>query len=75
MNEVHCPVCNRALSVRPAKGRKSGKLFISMVCPGDGRHFRGFIADQQFVHAVIEQVGLPVDGAGSPSTGPGATGG
>ena len=35
-----CIICRSPLSIRPATGRKSGKSFIFMVCPRDGRHFR-----------------------------------
>ena len=50
-----CIICRSALSIRPATGRKSGKSFIFMVCPQDGRHFRAFIADQAFVQKVVER--------------------
>ena len=43
MNDIKCPICANPLSIRMAKGRKSNKLFIMLVCPLDGRHFRGFI--------------------------------
>jgi len=49
MKEIKCPICSNNLSVRTAKGRKSNKPFIMLVCQQDGRHFRGFITDQQFV--------------------------
>jgi hypothetical protein len=47
-----CPVCSKSLAVRPAEGRKSGKPFIMLVCPEDGRHFRGFITDKNYVDRV-----------------------
>ena len=53
-----CPVCSKPLAVRPAEGRKSGKPFIMLVCPQDGRHFRGFITDRGYVSRVMEKVGL-----------------
>ena len=49
---AHCPVCSESLTVRPAEGRKSGKPFIMLVCPVDGRHFRGFITDKEYVGRV-----------------------
>ena len=49
---VPCPVCSESLTVRPAEGRKSGKPFIMLVCPEDGRHFRGFITDKDYVDRV-----------------------
>ena len=48
-----CPVCRLPLMIRPATGRKSGKGFIMMLCPADGRHFRGFIPDQDYVQSVV----------------------
>lgn len=54
MNKIKCPICRKSLSVRPSKGRKSNKPFIMFVCPEDGRHFRGFITDQQYVKKVMD---------------------
>jgi len=53
MKEIKCPICSKSLSVRTAKGRKSNKPFIMLVCQQDGRHFRGFITDQQYVKTVL----------------------
>lgn len=53
---ILCPVCQFDLSVRPSKGRKSGKPFLMFICPQDGRHFRGFIAHQGFMHQVLERL-------------------
>ena len=55
-----CPVCSKSLIVRPAEGRKSGKPFIMLICPEDGRHFRGFITDKDYVgrvHASVKGLG------------------
>jgi uncharacterized protein YbaR (Trm112 family) len=54
MNTIGCPVCSNPLSVRVARGRKSNKPFIMLKCDADGRHFRGFITDQDFVRRIIE---------------------
>ena len=51
-----CPVCRRNLDLRMARGRKSGKPFLMLVCGKDGRHFRGFINDQDYVRSVLDQV-------------------
>lgn len=51
----NCLICGVPLSIRSATGRKSGKPFIFLVCPEDGRHFRGFIADQAFVQRIIDR--------------------
>ncbi|MFC2001045.1 hypothetical protein ACFLUZ_00900 [Chloroflexota bacterium] len=55
MNVISCPICHAAITVKGAKGRKSNKPFIMLVCPEDGRHFRGFITDQSYVRQVLEQ--------------------
>ena len=57
MNEVACPVCRTSLWVAPAKSRKSKnpKQFLMLVCPSDGRHFRGFINDREFVREVMQK--------------------
>jgi hypothetical protein len=54
MKEIYCPICAAVLSIRAAKGRKSNKPFIMMLCPQDGRHFRGFITDQEFINKVVK---------------------
>ena len=51
-----CPVCRQALSVELAHGRKSGKAFVMLRCPLDGRHFRGFISDREFVSGVLARL-------------------
>ena len=65
MKEINCPICSNTLSVRIAKGRKSNKLFIMLVCGKDGRHFRGFITDQIYVKKVLEEQSLQGTGIGS----------
>jgi len=54
MNTIDCPVCSKPLSVKVAKGRKSNKPFIMFKCEHDGRHFRGFITDQDFVRRILQ---------------------
>ena len=53
---VPCLVCGTSLELRLAKGRKSGKPFIMLICPKDGRHFRGFINDQTYVKEVLARL-------------------
>ncbi len=53
---LRCLVCKESLEVRLAKGRKSAKTFLMLVCPVDGRHFRGFINDQDYVKGVLERL-------------------
>ena len=54
MNTIGCPICSKPLSVTVAKGRKSNKPFIMLKCDVDGRHFRGFITDQDFVRRILQ---------------------
>ena len=56
---IPCPVCRRPLQLRPARGRKSGKPFLMLVCPHDGRHFRAFISDKQYIARVFDLLGDP----------------
>jgi hypothetical protein len=53
---IPCIVCGSSLNLRTAKGRKSGKPFLMLLCPQDGRHFRGFINDQAFVRQVLARL-------------------
>ena len=53
---VPCPVCRTPLTLRLARGRKSGKPFLMLICPADGRHFRGFINDQAYVKEVLAKL-------------------
>ena len=51
-----CLVCEEPLELRPAQGRESGKPFLMLICPGDGRHFRAFINDKEFVAGVMSRL-------------------
>ena len=52
--QAPCPVCHQPLTLRLARGRKSGKPFLMLICGQDGRHFRAFITDKKYVSAVLE---------------------
>ena len=54
MKDANCLICGSPLSVRVARGRKSNKPFLMLVCPKDGRHFRAFISDKAYVGKVLE---------------------
>jgi uncharacterized protein YbaR (Trm112 family) len=59
-----CPICQCPLALRPARGRKSGKLSLMLVCAQDQRHFRGFINDRDFVNQVygaLERLTPPLE--------------
>jgi hypothetical protein len=60
-HSIPCPVCQLDLSVRPCQSRKSGKRSLMFICPEDGRHFRGFIAHQDFLNQVLERLDSPED--------------
>ena len=53
---IPCVVCKEPLTVRLARGRKSGKPFVMLLCGRDGRHFRAFINDQVYVGHVLERL-------------------
>jgi len=52
---VSCHICQASLEVKLARGRKSGKPFVMLACPEDGRHIRAFIADRTYVENLIGQ--------------------
>ena len=54
--DLDCLVCQNPLSIRLAKGRKSGKPFLMLVCEIDGRHFRAFISDREYIADVVDRV-------------------
>ena len=53
---VPCMICQQPLTLRLARGRKSGKPFLMLICPQDGRHFRGFINDRNYVDSVLARL-------------------
>ena len=53
---IPCIVCGETLTVRLARGRRSGKPFVMLVCSRDGRHFRAFVNDQAYVSRVLKHV-------------------
>ncbi len=56
MTEVRCPVCAMALKLTTARSRKAKipRTFLMLACPKDGRHFRGFISDKDFVQRTLD---------------------
>ena len=53
---IPCLICGEPLTVRLARGRKSGKPFVMLLCSRDGRHFRAFINDQAYVHRLVAKM-------------------
>jgi hypothetical protein len=70
-----CLVCGAQLAVRVARGRKSGKPFVMIICPLDGRHFRGFIGDREYVGRVARAAGILGEDQSGPSPPPAGGGG
>ena len=66
-----CLVCGCQLAVRIARGRKSGKPFVMIMCPADPRHFRGFIGDREYVGRVARAAGILGEDQSGPSPGVG----
>jgi hypothetical protein len=54
--QVPCLVCTTALALHLVRGRKSGKPFLMLICPVDGRHFRGFITQRDYVAGVLARL-------------------
>ena len=54
MKKIGCPVCGTTIGVSKAQSRKSKKTktFLMLVCPVNGRHFRAFINDPEFISRV-----------------------
>ena len=48
-----CPLCDQPMLIKLSYTRRSGKPFIGLRCTQDGRHFRGFITDKDYVNKVI----------------------
>ena len=55
-NGIPCLVCGEQLTIRLAKGRKSQKTFLMLICSQDGRHFRGFVNDREYVDGVLARL-------------------
>jgi hypothetical protein len=55
-SSVPCLICSTPLTLRLARGRKSGKPFLMLICPVDGRHFRGFITHRDYVAGMLARL-------------------
>jgi hypothetical protein len=54
-NNLTCFICSAPLSVRMTESKNSHKQFIMLKCPRDGRHFRAFVADRNYINQVIKE--------------------
>jgi hypothetical protein len=52
---ILCPICGSRLRFGLTVSKR-GKRAVSVVCPADGRHFRGFINDPGFVSRIVAQI-------------------
>ena len=50
---IPCPLCQTSLTIGVARSKK-GRPSLMLKCPVSGKHFRGFIADQDYVSRVME---------------------
>jgi hypothetical protein len=62
---IPCLVCRQPLAARLVRGRKSGKPLLMLICPVDGRHFRGFITHRDYVAGVLARLEGQVPGSES----------
>lgn len=51
-----CLVCGEVLRLGLGRSQKSGKPFVTLRCRRDGRHYRAFIADPDFVRLVLARL-------------------
>jgi hypothetical protein len=52
---ICCPVCRSGLKVTTSKS-KAGKVALVLVCPRDGRDFRAFINNREYIQRVLDSV-------------------
>jgi hypothetical protein len=55
MNPIICLVCHGPIDIKISETRKSQKPCINMRCERDGRHFRAFITDREFVENMMAE--------------------
>jgi len=65
---IPCPICAEALRVSVTTNR-NGKHAISLHCPHDGRHFRGFINHRPFVEEALTRMAEAEEARQSASEG------
>ena len=52
---IRCPVCEADLKVTTSTS-KSGKVALVLACPRDGRDFRAFINNREYVRRVLDSL-------------------
>jgi uncharacterized protein YbaR (Trm112 family) len=54
--DLRCPVCAGPLELKLAHGKRTGKVFVMLICPVNGKHLRAFISDKDFVGSVLAKL-------------------
>ncbi len=57
MDAITCLVCRGPIDIRFGTTRRARKPCINMRCRSDGRHFRAFIVDREFVDRMMDEAG------------------
>ena len=52
---IRCPVCEAELKVTTSTS-KAGKVALVLACPRDGRDFRAFINNRDYVRRVLDSL-------------------
>jgi hypothetical protein len=52
---ICCPVCGISLKVTTSKS-KTGKVALVLFCPRDGRDFRAFINNREYIQRVMDSL-------------------
>ena len=52
---ISYPVCGAGLNVNTCTS-KAGKVSLVLVCPRDGRDFRAFINNQEYIQGVFDSL-------------------
>ncbi len=52
---INCPVCGAGLKVNTCTS-KAGKVALVLVCPKDGRDFRAFINNREYIREVFDSL-------------------
>jgi uncharacterized C2H2 Zn-finger protein len=52
---IRCPVCEAELKITTSKS-KTGKVALVLACPRDGRDFRAFINNRDYVRRVLDSL-------------------
>jgi hypothetical protein len=52
---ICCPVCGAGLKVTTCTS-KAGKVALVLVCPKDGRDFRAFINNKDYIQRVLDSL-------------------